>query len=87
MVVQSFGRYRHEVFFKILGWRPYAKKEISATPEASGRNGVSTSMTADLELTAPLPPKTKMLRYLFALILSGLAIYFFLSRFAAMGQV
>jgi hypothetical protein len=44
-------------------------------------------MTADLELTAPLPPKTKVLRYLFAVILSGLAIYFFLSRFAAKGQV
>jgi len=43
-------------------------------------------MTADLELVAPLPPKTKVRRYLFALVLSGLAVYFFLPRFAAMGH-
>jgi uncharacterized protein (TIRG00374 family) len=43
-------------------------------------------MMADLELTAPLPPKTKVRRYLFALVLLGLAVYFFLPRFAAMGH-
>jgi len=43
-------------------------------------------MAADLEPAIPLPPKTKVRRYLFALILSGLAIYFCLSRFAAMGH-
>jgi uncharacterized protein (TIRG00374 family) len=43
-------------------------------------------MTTDLERAAPLPPKTKMRRYLFALVLSGLALYFFPPRFAAMGH-
>jgi glycosyltransferase 2 family protein len=43
-------------------------------------------LTANLNHAAPLLPKTKVRRYLFALILSGLAIYFFLSRFAAMGH-
>jgi hypothetical protein len=43
-------------------------------------------MTADLEFAAPLPPKTRVRRYLFALVLSGLAVYFFLPRFAAMGH-
>jgi hypothetical protein len=44
-------------------------------------------MTTNFELAAPLPPKTKVRRYLFALVLSGLAVYFFLPRFGAMGQV
>jgi uncharacterized membrane protein YbhN (UPF0104 family) len=43
-------------------------------------------MTVDLELAAPLPPKTKVRRYLFALVVLGLAVYFFLPRFAAMGH-
>jgi hypothetical protein len=43
-------------------------------------------MTRNLERAAPLPPKTKVRRYLFALVLSGLAVYFFLPRFAAMGH-
>jgi uncharacterized membrane protein YbhN (UPF0104 family) len=43
-------------------------------------------MTTNFELGAPLPPKTKVGRYLFALVLSGLAVYFFLPRFAAMGH-
>jgi hypothetical protein len=42
-------------------------------------------MTTNFELAAPLPPKTNVRRYLFVLVLSGLAVYFFLSRFAAMG--
>ena len=62
------------------------QKERFAKPQISGRNGATTSMTADLELAIPLPAKSKVKRYLFVLILSGLAIYFFLSRFAAMGH-
>jgi hypothetical protein len=40
----------------------------------------------EFELATPLPPKTKVRRYLFALILSGPGptVYFFLPRFAAM---
>lgn len=44
-------------------------------------------MTTNLELAAPHPPKAKVKRYLFPLILSGLAVYFFLPRFAEMGHV
>ncbi len=40
-------------------------------------------MTMDFDLTAPLS-KAKVRRYLFALLLWGLAVYFFLPRFAAM---
>ncbi|MGA8871949.1 MAG: YbhN family protein [Candidatus Acidiferrales bacterium] len=43
-------------------------------------------MTADLDQVVPLPPKSKVKRYLFALVLSGLAVYFFLPRFTAMGH-
>ena len=43
-------------------------------------------MPTNSERTAPLPPKAKVRRYLFALVLSGMAVYFFLPRFAAMGQ-
>jgi len=43
-------------------------------------------MATNFELAAPLPPKTKVRRYLLALVLSGLAVYFFLPRFAAMGH-
>lgn len=43
-------------------------------------------MTTSIELEPPLPPKTKVRRYLWALILSGLSVYFFLPRFAAMGH-
>jgi hypothetical protein len=42
-------------------------------------------MTADLDQVVPPPPKSKVKRYLFALVLSGLAVYFFLPRFTAMG--
>jgi uncharacterized membrane protein YbhN (UPF0104 family) len=42
-------------------------------------------MTTNLERAAPIP-KVKMRRYLFALVLSGLAVYLFLPRFAAMGH-
>jgi uncharacterized protein (TIRG00374 family) len=43
-------------------------------------------VTTNFEVTAPLPPKTKVTRYLFVLVLSGLAVYFFLPRLAAMGH-
>jgi glycosyltransferase 2 family protein len=43
-------------------------------------------MTTSFDLKAPLPPKTKIRRYLFALVMLGLAVYFFLPRFAAMGH-
>jgi len=36
------------------------------------------------ELPPPLPPKTKIRRYLFVLLLAGLAVYFVLPRFAAL---
>jgi uncharacterized protein (TIRG00374 family) len=54
--------------------------------DASDKNEASVTVTPEFELAAPLPPKTKVRRYLFALILSGLALYFFLPRFAAMGH-
>jgi glycosyltransferase 2 family protein len=60
--------------------------EIVAKAQASDRNAAITLMTADVEFAAPLPPKTKVRRYLLALILSGLAVYLFLPRFAAMGH-
>ena len=41
-------------------------------------------MTMDFEPIAPLLPNAKLRPYLFALILSGLVVYFFLPRFAAM---
>ena len=43
-------------------------------------------MITNPEPTASLPPKTRVKRYLFALVVSGLAVYFFLPRFAAMGH-
>jgi uncharacterized protein (TIRG00374 family) len=43
-------------------------------------------MTTSFDLTATPPPKTKVKRYLFALILTGLAVYFVLPRVAAMGH-
>ena len=43
-------------------------------------------MLTNSEGTAPLPPKGKARRYLFALVVSGTAVYFLLPRFAAMGQ-
>ena len=43
-------------------------------------------MKTSFELEPPVPPKTKVRRYLWALILSGLAVYFFLPHFAAMGH-
>jgi glycosyltransferase 2 family protein len=46
----------------------------------------SLSMTTDLELAAPVAPKARVKRYLWALVLSGLAIYFLLPHFAAMGR-
>jgi uncharacterized protein (TIRG00374 family) len=45
-------------------------------------DGVTT--VADLDLTAPLPPKRKLRRYLFVLVLLGFGIYFFLPRFVEM---
>ena len=74
------------VAFNHLGWQPKMIKESSTKPQTSGRNGASPTTTADLDRPAALSPKSKVRRYLFALILSGLAIYFFLSRFAAMGH-
>jgi hypothetical protein len=53
-------------------------------PDASDKNEASTKVMPEFELAAPLPPKTKVRRYLFALILSGLAVYFFLPRLIAM---
>lgn len=44
------------------------------------------NMTTSFDLTVPPPPKTKVRRYLFALILAGLAVYFVLPRVAAMGH-
>ena len=61
-------------------------EQRSPKPDASDENEASTTVMLEFELTAPLPPKTKVRRYLFALILSGLALYFFLPRFAAMGH-
>ena len=55
-------------------------------PDATDKNEASTTVMPEFELAAPLPPKSKVKRYLFALILSGLAVYFFFSRFAAMGH-
>ena len=43
-------------------------------------------MTTDLDLRASIPPHARVKRYLFTLILSGLAIYLFLPRFATMGR-
>lgn len=43
-------------------------------------------MTTNFEFTAPVLPKTKLRRYLWALVLLGLAVYFFLPHFAAMGH-
>jgi uncharacterized protein (TIRG00374 family) len=43
-------------------------------------------MTTNPEVPNPLPSKTKVRRYLFALVLSGLAVYLFLPRLAAMGH-
>jgi uncharacterized protein (TIRG00374 family) len=61
-------------------------EQLSPKPDASDKNGASTTVMPEFELAAPFPPKTKLRRYLFALILSGLAVYFFLPRFAAMGH-
>lgn len=41
-------------------------------------------MVVDLEPVPALPPKKKIRRYLFLLVLLGLAVYFFLPRLAAM---
>jgi hypothetical protein len=41
-------------------------------------------ITTSFDLTFPPPPKTKGRRYLFALILTGLAVYFVLPPVAAM---
>lgn len=43
-------------------------------------------MTTNFEFTAPILPKTKVRRHLWALVLLGLAVYFFLPHFAAMGH-
>jgi glycosyltransferase 2 family protein len=38
------------------------------------------------ELTLPIPPKTKLRRNLFVLILLGLGVYLFLPQFARIGH-
>lgn len=43
-------------------------------------------MTSNLDLTASPPPERRVRRYLFALVLAGFAVCFFLPRFAAMGH-
>ena len=56
------------------------------TPKSKAVSQPETSFTqaAEFELVPPLPPKRKVRRYLFALILLGLVVYFFLTRFVAM---
>lgn len=54
-----------------------ANSKAPSPSEASGP-------TVDFELVLPPPPKRKVRQYLFALILLGLVIYFFLTRFVAM---
>jgi hypothetical protein len=61
-------------------------EKVPIKPDASDKHEASTTVMPEFELAAPLPPKTKVRRYLFALILSGLTVYFFLPRFAAMGH-
>lgn len=41
-------------------------------------------MTTNFELAAPFPSKPRSKRYLFALVVAGFAVYFFLPRIAAM---
>jgi glycosyltransferase 2 family protein len=54
-------------------------KPTQAAPDPTDRLEL-----AGLEAIPPLPPKRKLRRYLFVLAVLGFAIYFFLSRFAAM---
>jgi hypothetical protein len=62
-------------------------EKVPIKPDASDKHEASTTVMPEFELATPLPPKTKGRRYLFALILSRPAVYFFLPRFAAMGHV
>jgi hypothetical protein len=61
-------------------------EHLPPKPNASDKNEASATVMPEFELATPLPPKTKVRRYLFALILSGPGptVYFFLPRFAAM---
>jgi hypothetical protein len=61
-------------------------EQLPPKPNASDKNEASATVMPEFELAAPLLSKTKVRRYLFALILSGPAVYFFLPRFAAMGH-
>jgi uncharacterized protein (TIRG00374 family) len=57
---------------------------LTAKDKTASRTEASATAAADFEFAPPLPPKRKVRRYLFALILLGLVIYFFLTRFVAM---
>lgn len=55
-------------------------------PKAASQKAPRSGRAADVELAPPLLKNRKLRWYLFALILLGLAIYFFLSRFVVMEQ-
>jgi glycosyltransferase 2 family protein len=57
---------------------------MTIKPKAAAPTAASTNTVTILEPFPPLPPKRKVRRYLFVLILLGLTIYFVLTRFVAM---
>jgi uncharacterized protein (TIRG00374 family) len=57
---------------------------LETNPKAAAQTEAIATVPADFESTAPLPPKRKVRRYLFVLVVLGFGIYFFLSRFVVM---
>jgi uncharacterized protein (TIRG00374 family) len=57
---------------------------LETNSKAAAPTAASATMPADIEFAAPLPPKRKLRRYLFVLIVLGFGIYFFFSRFVVM---
>ncbi|MGH9681743.1 MAG: hypothetical protein ACRD4Y_17490, partial [Candidatus Acidiferrales bacterium] len=61
-----------------------ANLSLMTKPEATSQKTPRSGKAADAELALPFLKNRKSRWYLFALILLGLAIYFFLSRFVVM---
>ena len=61
------------------------KKQRAVSPSAgASSSGEDTTGALDFELALPLPPRTKLRRYLFLLLFVGVAVYFVLPRLGVM---